>query len=229
MRAGFGAVIAAAGSGVRFGAKKQFIELAGRPLLHYSLDAFAALEESLEIIVVAAAEDVERAGALLAAWEGPRGGRLRPRAIEGGARRQDSVRRGIEALAGSVEWALVHDAARPLVRPEDVRRVMEAVREHGAAAIGYQASDSLKEERGGKAVRGLDRGRIWQVQTPQGARLDLLLAAYAALAPGDVRTDEAAVLEAIGVEARLVSGSRENIKVTEPGDEALAEFWLRRR
>jgi 2-C-methyl-D-erythritol 4-phosphate cytidylyltransferase len=107
--------------------------------------------------------------------------------------------------------------------------VLDAVRARGAAAIGYPATDSIKEEREGKVLRGLDRDHVWQVQTPQGAAVRLLRKAYETTPPDVLKTDEVALLETIGVEIHLVRGSRENIKVTVPGDEEVAELLLNRR
>lgn len=231
-----GVVIAAAGAGTRFGVKdgrkKQFLELAGRPLLSWSFDVFSAIEEVRRIVVVSPKEDVAGVEKLVRGWAKPRGASSVVPTIEvvpGGARRQDSVRIGLERFWDDLDIALVHDAARPLVRLEDARRVVEAVREHGAAAIGYPATDSIKWEEGGLADRDLDRRRVWQVQTPQGASCEHLRAAYAALTDDEGKTDEVALLEGIGIHARLVEGSRDNLKVTMPGDEEVAERVLRRR
>jgi 2-C-methyl-D-erythritol 4-phosphate cytidylyltransferase len=229
-------VIAAAGGGTRFGrrhgVKKQFLELCGRPILWYSLDVFAALGDVARVVVVAAPDDVARVESLVDAWHGsPSAGTARtlPQVVAGGERRQDSVRRGLERFWSELEWALVHDAARPLVRVEDVRRVMAAIEAHGAAAIGYPSTDSVRWEEEGEARQSLDRRRVWQVQTPQGARCELFRCAYDACTAAGEHTDEVSLLAAAGVRVRLVEGSRENVKVTLPGDELLAEFYLARR
>ena len=139
------------------------------------------------------------------------------------------MRLGVEAIGETCEWILVHDAARPLIEPGDVRRLMAAVSEHGAAALGYPATDSVKREEAGMSEQGLDRSRTWSVQTPQGATAENFRKAYSLAAEGEKYTDELALLEAAGIPARLVEGSRENIKVTLPGDEELARFFLSRR
>jgi len=231
---GFGVVLAAAGSGTRFGTgRKQFMELKGRPLISYSLDAFASLSDVEKICVVAPGEEIKAVGDLLRAWSDgcPRAddGGLVVSLVAGGTSRQESVRHGVEEMGDAVEWIMVHDAARPLVEPGDVGRLMEAVREHGAAALGYPATDSVKQESAGISERGLDRARTWCVQTPQGASAENFRTAYSQAPAGQVYTDELALLEAAGISARLVKGSRENIKVTLPGDEELASFYLSRR
>jgi 2-C-methyl-D-erythritol 4-phosphate cytidylyltransferase len=227
----FGAILPAAGTGARFGARKQFLELAGRPMLHFSLDCLASLDGVVEIVVAGPPDAIEATSRLLDDWRARSGaaGRQRLCVVGGGARRQDSVRRGLEALGPGVRWVLVHDAARPLVRREDVIDLMAAVCECGAAVLGHPVTDSVKEEAGGAIRRGLDRDHIWQVQTPQAAARDLLERAYRELPEDAPFTDEVSLLEGIGVRPRLVLGSRDNLKVTLPGDLELAEFLLRRR
>ncbi|MBN1441829.1 MAG: 2-C-methyl-D-erythritol 4-phosphate cytidylyltransferase [Planctomycetes bacterium] len=230
-RAAFGAILPAAGTGKRFGARKQFLDLAGRPMLHFSLDCLTSLEGVVEIVVACPPDGVETTLRLADEWRARSGAadRLRLGVVEGGARRQDSVRRGLEALGPQVRWVLVHDAARPLVRREDVAELMEAVCACGAAVLGHPVTDSVKEEAGGVIRRGLDRDHIWQVQTPQAAARHLLERAYRELPAESAFTDEVSLLEGIGIHPRLVLGSRDNIKVTLPGDLELAEFLLRRR
>jgi 2-C-methyl-D-erythritol 4-phosphate cytidylyltransferase len=228
-----GVVIPAAGSGVRFGGPKAFVELAGRPLLLHSLLAFAAVDEVLEIAVAATAADLERARDLIARSAGEiraaAAGRDPPGvvAVPGGARRQDSVAAGIRALSPAVRSILVHDAARPLVLTSDIRKMVAAIREGGAAVLGHPATDSVKEEGGGVVARELPRERIWLVQTPQGARVDLLRRAFeeGERAGIDV-TDEVGLLFAAGIPVRLVEGSRTNLKITFPEDLSLGEFLL---
>ena len=223
----FGVVLAAGGAGLRFGKKKQFLEILGRPVLFYSLDAFASLEDVVELALVVPREDVGQAARIVGEWSGRDDWQVR--IVCGGDRRQDSVRSGLECFWDSVDCALVHDAARPLVRVGDVARLMEAIRLHGAGALGHPASDSIKKERDGRVVGSLNRKDIWQVQTPQGAACDLFKRAYAAVDAATEMTDEAALLAAIDAEVRLVEGSEENVKLTRPGDEELAEFLLGRR
>ncbi len=155
------------------------------------------------------------------------------RVVAGGAHRHDSVRRGLAALGAAVARVLVHDAARPLVLPGDIRRLLDAVAAHGAAALGHPVTDSVREESGGRVARSLDRRHVWQVQTPQGARRELLERAYGSLDPAAESatepTDEIALLRGAGVDVTLVEGSRENVKITLPGDLELAEFLLARR
>ncbi len=231
----FGVVIAAAGGGTRFGTvdgrKKQFLELRGRPILHYSLDVFSSQSEVQGVVVVAPVDDVPFVLESMKEWRENASAADLPKVavVPGGARRQDSVRIGLSTFWETYEFALVHDAARPLLREEDVAAVIAGVRDAGAAVIGFPATDSIKWEQGGTVEKSLDRSRIWQVQTPQGARCDWLRKAYDELPEGEERTDEVGLLSDIGIRVRLVEGTHENLKVTRPGDEALAEFLLERR
>lgn len=232
-KGGFGVVLAAAGEGARFAAdggspRKQFQELGGRPMITCSLDVFASIEEIRVLCIVAPADELEALGELVKGWSQERPG-LEVSLAAGGASRQESVRCGFDAIGDACDWVLVHDAARPLIEPADVRRLMDVVREQGAAALGHPATDSVKVESGGLSSRGLNRDHTWLVQTPQGASVENFRKAYSLLPAGEELTDELSLLEAAGISARLVEGSRENIKVTLPGDDELALFFLSRR
>jgi 2-C-methyl-D-erythritol 4-phosphate cytidylyltransferase len=235
----FGVIIAGAGSGVRYGGEKSLELLDGLPLVFHCLRVFASLEEVLEIVIAARPERLPDLELYLSEWAGElaeaAAGRDPPRVrtVAGGASRQKSVARGLVSLSAASRGVLVHDAARPLVRAEDVRKVIGAVRQHGAAVLGHPSSDSVKlAEEAAKDVvsRDLPRERVWLVQTPQGAAVDLLRRAHvAAKRVGLEGTDEAGLLSALGVPVRLVEGSRRNVKITYPEDLALAEFFLGRQ
>lgn len=231
----FGVVLAAAGAGDRFGmdagsARKQFMELGGRPVLCYSLEVFASLDDIGAIFVVVQDEELEAAAKMVESWrENCARSDLEVVCTAGGASRQESVRLGIEQVPATFDWILVHDVSRPLVEAGDVVRLMRAVREYGAAALGYPATDSIKQEADGFCERGLDRAHAWCVQTPQGASAEYFRKAYSQVPAGREYTDELGLLEAAGLPARLVEGSRENIKITLPGDDELARFFLSRR
>jgi len=221
-----GAIIAAAGRSERAGEiDKLWAPLVGpdgrsRPLLAYTLDAFQACPTVGRIVLVVAAGAVERADALVQSQ-----GFDKVRAVApGGARRQDSVRAGLEAL-GQCDWVIVHDGARPLVTPDLIERGLAAARETGAACCALPVTDTVKEgDDAGRIVRTLDRSRLWLAQTPQVFRYDLLVEAHRK-AQGEA-TDDAALVEALGVRVRLYEGSPRNIKVTTAEDLALAQALL---
>jgi len=216
-----GAIIVAAGGSSRMeGADKLFANLAGRPLLARTLQPFQDSPLVDRIVLVLSTANLER-GRALAEESGV--GKLAA-ACEGGPRRQDSVRLGLEAL-GPCEWVLVHDGARPLLSAELIERGLAAARETGAAVAAVPVADTVKQAAAaGTVERTLDRGRLWAAQTPQVFRYDLLLRAHREVT-AEV-TDDAAMLEALGLPVKLFEGSAANIKVTTSDDLRLAEALL---
>jgi 2-C-methyl-D-erythritol 4-phosphate cytidylyltransferase/2-C-methyl-D-erythritol 2,4-cyclodiphosphate synthase len=202
---------------------KPFLPLAGRPMLTHALRALLEVPEVHEAVVVAPPEYLDAARACTAAF--PRIAAVVP----GGEERQDSVAAGLEAVPRA-EWVVVHDAARPLVSPELVRRVLAAAAETGAATAAIPSRDTLKEVAGGVVTRTLDRERIWQVQTPQAFRAALLRAAHARAREEGLRaTDDAGLVEAAGGVVRVVEGEALNLKVTTPEDLEVAEAVVAQR
>jgi 2-C-methyl-D-erythritol 4-phosphate cytidylyltransferase len=222
------AVIPAAGAGTRLASTtpKQYLELAGRPMLRWSVDALLAAPW-IERIVVVVAPDDDRAGSLLAGL-----GRVEVCAA-GGATRRDSVLAGLRALAGAgaldEDWVLVHDAARPGLDPVALGRLRAELA--GSAVGGVLAipvSDTVKQAGAdGRSVAAtLERDRLWLAQTPQMFRFGLLADALQGCPSA---TDEAAAVEHAGHAPRLVQGARANFKVTTAEDLELMRFVLERR
>jgi 2-C-methyl-D-erythritol 4-phosphate cytidylyltransferase len=222
------ALVPCAGSGVRAGATvaKQYVEVAGRPLVAHTLAALVSVPRLSRILVVVAPDD--------AYYEGLTGMPSDPRlslARCGGATRAATVAAGLAKLAGlgaePNDWVLVHDAARCLVRAEWIDALVDACRGDGIGGLlALPVADTLKKSEGDRAVATLSRDDVWQAQTPQMFRLGVLAEALGRT-PG--ATDEAAAIEAIGLRPKLVPGSAENIKVTHPADFAIAEALLARR
>jgi 2-C-methyl-D-erythritol 4-phosphate cytidylyltransferase / 2-C-methyl-D-erythritol 2,4-cyclodiphosphate synthase len=208
------AVLLAAGRGDRFGADKTWSSLGGRPLWRFAYDALAA-HPDLEGVVLVVPED---------GVEAFRRSGVRPLAlVAGGSTRQESARRGLEAAPDDAEVVLFHDAARPFLPARIVTDVVAATRRSGAAAPAVPVADTIKM-RGDDGVSTLDRGRLVAVQTPQGARADLLRRAYAAA--DREFTDDLAMLEAIGIQPELTAGDPDLFKVTHPQDLRRAEGVL---
>ena len=206
---------------------KAFVPLAGRCLLLRSLEALAASPEVDLVVPVVAREAMLR----LAALESELGriGKLAS-AVAGGAERQDSVRCGLEALTAEVTHVAVHDAARPLVRPRDVSRVVRAARRSGAALLAVPVRDTIKRVEAGRVVATPPRSECYAAQTPQVFRIDWLRDALAKADADGVRgTDDASLVERLGVTVEVVEGDPANLKITSAEDLALAEVWLRRR
>jgi 2-C-methyl-D-erythritol 4-phosphate cytidylyltransferase/2-C-methyl-D-erythritol 2,4-cyclodiphosphate synthase len=197
--------------------------LGGRPLLAWSVEAMANAESVKRIVLVVGPSNVDAIGS--APWLTEiAGGRVA--IVPGGTRRSDSVRAGVVATDASV--VLVHDGARPLASSALADAVARAAAQHGAAVPVLPVADSLKRMASGDVVESVDREGLVRTQTPQGARRDLLLAAFAAAGDRSY-TDEAALLEANGVRVATVPGEQTNIKVTEPDDLELVRALTERR
>ncbi|MGI9590642.1 MAG: 2-C-methyl-D-erythritol 4-phosphate cytidylyltransferase, partial [Myxococcota bacterium] len=150
--------------------------------------------------------------------------------VAGGAERQDSVRAGVEALPDDAELVVVHDAARCLVRPEAVSRVIAVARQEGAAILAVPARDTIKRVAGTRIVETPARAECWTAQTPQVFRTELLREGLAkAAADGYLGTDDAELVERLGVAVHVVPGDPDNLKLTHPEDLAVAERILEAR
>jgi 2-C-methyl-D-erythritol 4-phosphate cytidylyltransferase len=219
------AVVVAAGRSQRMGFDKLLTPLGGQPLLAHTLDRLLQTELPEEIILVIRPGSEAEMEATIA----PLRERGNIRVVFGGAQRQDSVQAGLKAVSGSSEYVMVHDAARPFVTRELIDAVLTAAKLSDAAVCGAPCSDSLKEvAEDGLVVQSVDRSRLWTVQTPQIFRTKLLRDAYqAALASGEVFTDDTAVVEKMGHPVRIVLYHGINLKVTTPADWSLAEALLR--
>lgn len=222
-------VVPAAGRGARMASRvpKQYLTIAGRSVLLHTLTRLARHPRIAGLMVVLAADDALWPG--LSELEGKS-----VRTAIGGAERADSVLAGVRALPDSVsadQPVLVHDAARPLLRAEDIERLVRAGLAHaGGAILAAPLRDTLKRAGGdGCIVATEPRAGLWRALTPQMARrgdLDRALSA-AEQARGPI-TDEAMALERIGLQPLLVEGGEDNLKITTPADLAYAEFWLAR-
>jgi 2-C-methyl-D-erythritol 4-phosphate cytidylyltransferase len=210
---------------------KQFLSLDGIPILVHSLRAFAAVARVTAIVVAVRKTEMERVQAQVAEY----GFSGRVQVVQGGDNRQESVAHALAAIAaGPDDVVLVHDAVRPLIDPATIDRTIDAVIEHGAAIVGMPAVDTIKQvERtahGALITSTIPREFVVLAQTPQGFRYGVLQSAFAeATADGFIGTDEASLVERAGFPVAVVPGSQVNLKITQPGDLELAEFYLRQR
>ena len=239
-------ILPAAGIGTRMAAAqpKQFLALAGLPILIHSLRAFAAVPRVSSIYVAVRQQEIPRVQAQIAEFlplefqsghsQSESAHRL-IHVVSGGDTRQDSVANALAALPAAPEdIVLVHDAVRPLIDAATIDRTIDAVMEHGAAIVGLPAIDTVKQvERtahGALISSTIPREYVVLAQTPQGFRCDLLRKAFAeAATDGFLGTDEASIMERAGHPVAVVLGSQSNLKITQPGDLALAEFYLAQR
>jgi 2-C-methyl-D-erythritol 4-phosphate cytidylyltransferase len=217
------AILVAAGRGERLGhaLPKAYVPLRGRTLLAHALAALAASDRVDAVLPVVPPGMEPPADAQSA--------KLLP-AVAGGGRRQDSVAAGLAALPDGVEWVAVHDAARALVRPAAVTRVIDEAMRHGAALLAVPLRDTVKRVRDGVVVETPPRDECWAAQTPQVFGTALLREALAkARAEGRTGTDCAQLVEALGVRVRVVPGDPDNWKITSREDLAAAERVLEAR
>jgi 2-C-methyl-D-erythritol 4-phosphate cytidylyltransferase len=219
-------LIPAAGEGARLGGEtpKQYLDLAGRPMLAHAATALLA-HPAVELAFVVLAPDDERWATH--DWHAF-GDRLAPLWC-GGATRRDSVLNGLIAMSNVVDpedWVLVHDAARPCLARDDLGRLIDAVRDDDVGGIlAVPLADTLKRADGADRIAATEpRAGLWLAQTPQMFRHGTLLRAIGGA--GHV-TDEASAVEALGLRPRLVPGSARNLKVTFPGDAAMAVQLLK--
>ncbi len=224
------ALVPCAGVGLRAGAggPKQYAPLGGRPLVAHTLQALSALSELSATLVVLAPDDAQFEAAVPGFGDGE--GQWLARC--GGDTRAQTVANGLDELlargAQPQDWVLVHDAARCLLRPAWVRRLIEACADDEVGGLlALPLADTLKQAIDGRAAATLDRRDKWAAQTPQMFRLGLLRPALAAGGTGV--TDEASAVEALGHAPKLVTGEAENFKITWPADFALAERLLASR
>ena len=209
---------------------KQFTELAGTPILIHTLRKFAAVDEINEIWVALRENEIDGFRERVAAEKLGKKVEL----VVGGEHRQESVANALNAISAAPDdIVLVHDAVRPLVTAEIIRDVIEAAKKYGAAIAGLPAIDTVKQvERtaeGAIIKSTIPRAGVVLAQTPQGFRYDVIKKAFdEAAADGFLGTDEASLAERAGHEVAVVMGSPRNIKITNPGDMELAEFYFKK-
>ena len=221
------AIIVAAGGSRRMGFDKLFASIAGKSVLAHSVDAFERADSVAEIILVVLPDRQDEVEKIL---RGENFKKVRS-IVAGGERRQDSVSAGLEKLDESARYVAVHDAARPLITPQQIERVYEVSRTHGAAASAEPVTDTLKHADVDLAVIGsVDRHQLFAMQTPQIFETRLLREAYRAVFDQNiVVTDEVSAVERLGREIFLVPNKDLNFKITYPQDLTLAEFVLNQR
>jgi 2-C-methyl-D-erythritol 4-phosphate cytidylyltransferase len=212
------AVVVAAGRGSRFGSPKQFLPLAGRPLVRWSVDAFLAHPEIAEVIVVLPSDGPEAMGSI--------GSDDAVRTCRGGKTRQESASAGTAEADRNADLILIHDAARPFVDPGLISRVISAAARTGAAIPVASVVDTIKRVRADRVIETVDRTELRRAQTPQGFAAGLIRDVHARAAANDApASDDAALCERAGHPVTVVEGDPWNLKITAPDDLALAE-WL---
>lgn len=220
-------VIPAAGAGRRMGAEinKQYLTLAGRPVLAHTLDLFQRHPSVDAVFVVSPREEIGYCRSEVVEKYGF--GKVLE-VVEGGAERQDSVRNGLAACGeGDRDIVLIHDGVRPFFPSGLIGAVIETADRVGGCVVGVPVKDTIKEVDGGLIAWTPLRGRLWQAQTPQAFPLGIIREAHqAALRDGFSGTDDASLVERLGRPVAMVEGSYRNIKITTPEDLVLAQAFL---
>ncbi|WP_294175513.1 2-C-methyl-D-erythritol 4-phosphate cytidylyltransferase [uncultured Selenomonas sp.] len=219
-------IFPAAGAGRRMKAdrNKVLLELSGVPILLRTLRRFSAVPAVAELIVVVAKDEIAFVEGMLEKAQG-----LKPwRVVQGGAERQYSIANGMAHLAANADVVLVHDAARPLVSLAAIEAVIFAAREKGAAITAVRAKNTIKVVgEDGRVEATPARASLWEVQTPQGFRREILERAYEKAAQdGFLGTDDASLVERIGEAVFVVESDYGNLKITTPEDLWMAESLL---
>jgi 2-C-methyl-D-erythritol 4-phosphate cytidylyltransferase len=210
------AILVAAGKGVRMGADKLWLEIAGRPVIAHTWQNFNDAKCVAEIILVVRDGMQKDFAELAAKFHFKKPFRL----VAGGAERQDSVWNGLEALSPKTEIVAIQDAARPCTAEKLIAATINAARKTGAAVAARPITDTVKESADGQTIsRTLDRSKLWSVQTPQTFRVEIIRRAISAARRKNlVFTDDTAACELIGQPVQLVPNEAPNPKITVPGD-----------
>ncbi len=218
------AIIPAAGMGVRMGSyKKQFLKLDGVPILIHTLRKFVACPEVTEIFLATPPDDIGHMQEMLASESLGK----KATVVAGGNRRQDSVENCLRVVPPNTDLVAVHDAVRPFVSPALISAVIQEAAQSGASILGILTVDTVKQVARNRILGTIPRERIILAQTPQVFRYEILKRAFEKAREDEFQgTDEASLVEHLGLEVTVVRGSDSNIKITKPADLELARFFL---
>jgi len=219
------AIIVAAGSGTRFGAErpKQFLEIAGKPLLIHTLEKFENCAAIDEIVLVLSADELAGFRAVAEKFDLEKLKKI----VAGGVTRAESVFHGLKAIDNeAAEIVAVHDGARPFVTGAEIAATIDKAGETGAACLVGMVTDTIKEVEGGAILRTVERTNLRRALTPQAFRFDILKRAFKNADLSESATDECFLVERLGKRIAVVEGSAKNIKITTREDWALAEIFF---
>jgi len=222
------AIIAAAGIGKRMGGDlpKQYLELAGKPIICHTLDRFHDVDCIGEVVITV---EPGREDAFTKEILTPFGYPKSWKVTAGGEVRQRSVYNGLKSISATCDVVLVHDGVRPFITNEQIRKLAEVAGDKGGCILAAPVKETIKRVRSdGVIAETVDRSVLWGAQTPQAFRLPLLMVAMeAAFEEGYMGTDEASIVERLGKEVVIVEGDGRNIKITTPEDLIMAEAILK--
>ena len=208
------AIITAGGTSSRFGTGNKLLEkIYGKEVIKYTIEAFEKADVD-EIIISANKSIIPELSSM-----------FNHKITEGGSTRQASVYNGLKA-AGQCDFVLIHDGARPVITPEIINRTVDLVKEKNAVSVMTKTIDTIKEVQDGKIIKTIDRSKLYNTQTPQAFRYDIIMSAHEKL-QGQNFTDDAGMLEALGYDVYIVDGSYKNIKITTQSDIEIAKIFLK--
>ena len=208
------AIITAGGTSSRFGTGNKLLEkIYGKEVIKYTIEAFEQADVD-EIIISANKSIIPELSSM-----------FNHKITEGGSTRQASVYNGLKA-AGQCDFVLIHDGARPVITPEIINRTVDLVKEKNAVSVMTKTIDTIKEVQDGKIIKTIDRSKLYNTQTPQAFRYDIIMSAHEKL-QGQNFTDDAGMLEALGYDVYIVDGSYKNIKITTQSDIEIAKIFLK--
>lgn len=205
---------------------KPFIPLKGKAILEYTLEKFLLVDSVSQIIVATAKESMGKVSEIFLRLHR---NDITFRVVEGGSERQYSIQNALEVLSDDADLVAVHDAVRPFIEPKIIERCIEACNHCEGAVVGVPAKDTIKKINEDLEIQETpDRSCLWQAQTPQIFRKDILIRAYRQAAKDNFTgTDDASLVERIGGSIRMVEGGRENLKITYPIDLKVAELIVK--
>lgn len=222
------AIIPAAGLGTRMGGiKKPYMDIAGKPILAYTLVAFQRCPFIDTIIIVTARGDESRCFQDIKTYGIGKSFSV----VAGGDTRQESVFNALRELPSNTDIVVIHDAVRPLVTEDMIIQSIDGAKHYGSAIVAVPVKDTIKEsDDDGFVVKTLDRRKLWAIQTPQTFKYDLIMKAHLYAQDNNIQaTDDAFLVEQMGQKVKLIMGSYENIKITTPDDLAVAKAILESR
>lgn len=221
------AIIVAAGIGVRMKSDtpKQYFLLNGRPILYYTIKNFIKAKLVSEIVLIISKEFMD--SELLRVCIPPE--TSKPiKVVKGGKKRQDSVYNGLKSIEECYDIVVVHDGVRPFISPEKIDETIEMCNKYDGVVIATPAVDTMKEVNNSLIIKTLNRTNIWQVQTPQTFRREVLERAFEKANKNNfIGTDEASLVEHLGARIVVLRGDRRNIKITTPEDILIAEVLIK--
>lgn len=220
-------IIPAAGSGIRLGSPipKPFIQIGGKTILEHTISRFLGMPGLIQIIVATSKESISEVKSV---FENIENKGIRLEAVEGAKERQFSIYNALQKVNGEADLIAVHDAVRPFINRKQIEDCCAAAEKFGGAVLGVPAKDTIKKVNADSEIDSTpNRSFLWQAQTPQVFKKELLIKAYNSAKEDDfVGTDDASLVERIGGVVKMVEGARENLKITYPIDLKIAELIL---